>query len=76
MTSDDQKRAALEEHWQASERRDSAVEHGIYSTDAILDYPQSGERFQGRGAISNSAVPILPIDTSPCSGSSEGAMSG
>ena len=52
MTSDDQKRAAIEEHWQASERGDSAVEHGIYSTDGVLDYPQSGERFQGRDAIS------------------------
>jgi hypothetical protein len=33
-------RAALEEHWQASESGDTQVEHAIYSADAILDYPQ------------------------------------
>jgi SnoaL-like domain len=48
---DSQKRAALEEHWQASERGDRDVEHAIYGADAILDYPQSGERFRGREAI-------------------------
>jgi hypothetical protein len=47
-----QKRAALEEHWQASERGDIEVERAIYSADAILDYPQSGERFRGRDTIS------------------------
>jgi hypothetical protein len=52
MSEDSQKKAAIEEHWQASERGDSAVEHAIYGTDAILDYPQSGERFQGRDKIS------------------------
>jgi hypothetical protein len=52
MNPDSQKRAALEEHWQASERGDADVEHAIYSADAILDYPQSGERFRGRDTIS------------------------
>jgi hypothetical protein len=52
MNPDDQKRASLEGHWQASERGESQVEHAIYSADAILDYPQSGERFRGRDAIS------------------------
>jgi len=52
MNPDSQKRAALEEHWQASERGDTEVEHAIYSADAILDYPQSGERFRGRDTIS------------------------
>jgi len=51
MDPDSQKKAAVEEHWQASERGDAKVEHAIYSTDAILDYPQSGERFEGREAI-------------------------
>jgi hypothetical protein len=51
MNSDDE-RAALEQHWQASDRGDSEVEHAIYSANAILDYPQSGERFRGRKAIS------------------------
>ncbi len=52
MSPDSEKRVALEEHWQASERGDTEVEHAIYATDAILDYPQSGERFRGRETIS------------------------
>ena len=52
MDPESQKKAAIEEHWQASESGDSHVEHAIYSTDAILDYPQSGERFRGRQMIS------------------------
>jgi hypothetical protein len=39
------------EHWQASEQGDGAVEHAIYAENAILDYPQSGERFRGRTTI-------------------------
>jgi hypothetical protein len=52
MNPDVRTRAALEEHWQASERGDTEAEHAIYATDAILDYPQSGERFRGRATIS------------------------
>jgi hypothetical protein len=44
-------RAALEEHWRASESGDTETEHAIYAEDAILDYPQSGERFRGRATI-------------------------
>ena len=44
-------RARLEEHWEASESGDIETEHAIYSDDAILDYPQSGERFRGRSKI-------------------------
>ena len=44
-------RAAIEAHWRASEANDIAAEHAIYAADAILDYPQSGERFRGRAAI-------------------------
>ena len=40
------------EHRQASERGASEVAHAIDSADAILDDPQSGERFRGREAIS------------------------
>lgn len=39
-------RAAIEEHWRASEAEDTEAEHAMYSPDAILDYPQSGERFR------------------------------
>jgi hypothetical protein len=44
-------RARIEEHWVASERGDADTEHAIYAADAILDYPQSGERFRGRSKI-------------------------
>jgi hypothetical protein len=44
-------RARIEQHWEASERGDGDAEHAIYAVDAILDYPQSGERFRGRSRI-------------------------
>ena len=44
-------RASLEQHWEASERGDVDAEHAIYAPNAILDYPQSGERFRGRAKI-------------------------
>jgi len=47
-------RAALKRHWDASDRGDFAVEHDIYREDAVLDYPQSGERIRGRRNIQES----------------------
>jgi hypothetical protein len=44
-------RARLRQHWEASESGDLELEHAIYAADAILDYPQSGERFRGRASI-------------------------
>jgi hypothetical protein len=44
-------RARIEQHWQASENADVTLEHAIYAEDAVLDYPQSGERFIGRATI-------------------------
>jgi hypothetical protein len=44
-------RAALERHWAASDASDFEMEHDIYGDDAILDYPQSGERIRGRRKI-------------------------
>jgi hypothetical protein len=44
-------RAQIEQHWKASEDGDTGTEHAIYAADAILDYPQSGERFRGRSKI-------------------------
>jgi hypothetical protein len=52
MDPDSRIRAALDEHWAASERGDTETEHAIYALDAILDYPQSGERFRSRATIS------------------------
>ena len=51
MDGDTQVRAAITEHWRASEQGDIAAEHAIYAQDAVLDYPQSGERFRGRETI-------------------------
>jgi hypothetical protein len=51
MTRDSETRARIEEHWKASELGDIDSEHAIYAVDAILDYPQSGERFRGRSRI-------------------------
>ena len=47
-------RAALERHWAASDASDFKVEHEIYHEDAVLDYPQSGERIRGRHNIQES----------------------
>ena len=48
---DDEVRAALQRHWAASDANDFAAEHQIYAEDAVLEYPQSGERIRGRGNI-------------------------
>jgi len=47
-------RAALERHWDASDANDFEAEHEIYHEDAVLDYPQSGERIRGRHNIQES----------------------
>ena len=47
-------RAALQRHWDASDAGDFKVEHEIYREDAVLDYPQSGERIRGRHNIRES----------------------
>jgi ketosteroid isomerase-like protein len=52
--SNDDVRAALQRHWAASDANDFATEHQIYRTDAILEYPQSGERIRGRANIAAS----------------------
>jgi len=44
-------RAALDQHWAASDAGDFETEHLIYHEDAVLDYPQSGERTRGRRNI-------------------------
>lgn len=48
---DQEIRAALNQHWAASDSGDFATEHGIYQDDAVLDYPQSRERIVGRQNI-------------------------
>ncbi|MGM4891529.1 nuclear transport factor 2 family protein [Tardiphaga sp. 839_C3_N1_4] len=52
----DDVRAALERHWTASDANDFNIEHDIYHEDAILYYPQSGERIRGRHNIQMSRL--------------------
>ena len=51
---DEEIRAALQQHWIASDANDFEAEHDIYRDDAVLDYPQSGERIRGRRRIQES----------------------
>ncbi len=48
---DQEIRAALNQHWAASDANDFEMEHLIYHEDAVLEYPQSGERTRGRSNI-------------------------
>ena len=47
-------RAALDQHWAASDANDFEAEHEIYREDAMLEYPQSGERIRSRKNIQES----------------------
>jgi hypothetical protein len=49
-------REVLDRHWAASDANDFDVEHDIYREDAVLEYPQSGERIEGRQNIRASRV--------------------
>ena len=51
---DQEIRAALDHHWAASDANDFEAEHQIYREDAVLEYPQSGERIRGRRNIQES----------------------
>jgi hypothetical protein len=53
---DDDLRVALQRHWAASDANDFATEHEIYRADAVLDYPQSGERIRSRANIEAARV--------------------
>ncbi|MGB9223858.1 nuclear transport factor 2 family protein [Mycobacterium sp.] len=58
---DDEVRDALQRHWAASDANDFETEHEIYRDDAVLEYPQSGERIRSRRNIqaSREAQPNL-----------------
>src|ERR1700756_2898259 len=51
MNEDRNIRAALDRHWAASDANDFETEHDIYHDDAVLEYPQSGERIRSRRNI-------------------------
>ena len=44
-------RSAIERHWAASDAGDDTGEYAIYAEEAVLEYPQSDERFAGRANI-------------------------
>ncbi len=43
---DSELRAQLERHWEYS-GRDEDIAHEIYAEDAVLEFPQGGERYEG-----------------------------
>ncbi|MGW4931278.1 nuclear transport factor 2 family protein [Agromyces sp. NPDC004153] len=43
---DSRLRAQLERHWQYS-GKDEDIAHEIYAEDAVLEFPQGGERYEG-----------------------------
>ena len=47
IVSDDTRRVVLEHHLQLVSTTDPVAAHAIYHDDAILEFPQSGERFEG-----------------------------
>jgi hypothetical protein len=56
MMDDSKIREALDRHWAASDANEFEAEHDIYREDAVLEYPQSGERIRGRRNIQASRV--------------------
>ena len=55
-TPDNSVRASLLRHWEASDISDFAAEHEIYANQAVLEYPQSGERIRGADNIQASRM--------------------
>ena len=53
---DNDMRLALQRHWTASDAGDFEAEHEIYDGEALLEYPQSGERIRGRAGIQASRM--------------------
>src|ERR1700738_223959 len=53
---DDDVRVALQRNGAAPAATDFATEHQISRADAVLEYPQSGERIRGRANIEASRV--------------------
>ena len=49
-------REALNRHWAAADANDFDGEHDIYREDAVLEYPQSGERIRSRRNIQASRI--------------------
>ena len=50
-------RAQLERHWEYA-GTDQDIAHEIYHDDAVLEFPQSGERFEGVAELPGVAAPV------------------
>ena len=68
MDPDTQTRAAIEEHWLASESGDTEAEHAMYAADAILDYPSQANDSGAARRFRRNVAGILPLGTSPSCG--------
>jgi hypothetical protein len=69
-------KTAIEEHWRALEDGNTEAEHAIYAVDAILDYPQSGERSEVARRLLRNVAGTPPSGTSRCYGSQATAICG
>lgn len=47
IVDDDTRRAAVERQMQLVAEHDAVGSHALYHDDAVLEFPQSGERFEG-----------------------------
>ena len=63
-------RAALDQHWAASDANDFERSTTFTDEDAVLEYPQSGERIRGRRTFSLSRTRSRTGSGSLCAGSS------
>jgi hypothetical protein len=61
-------RAALDRHWAASDANDFEAEHQIYREDAVLEYPQSGERTAAGATFRRLALLSRAESASRCGG--------
>jgi hypothetical protein len=59
MLDETQLRSVLQRHWDYS-GKDEDISHEIYHDDAVLEFPQSGERFEGRASFLASGAVATP----------------
>ena len=63
MNIDEARREQLKRHWELA-TTDVDIAHVIYADDAVLEFPQSGERFEGLARVARAmeerAVAFIP----------------
>ena len=68
MLSDEELVGALRRHWEHSGKDEDAA-HEIYHDDAVLEFPQSGERFEASRTFGSGVAGTPPTSRSTCVGS-------